>query len=236
MKEAPWLLAPEGDLCIQGQVILDPGESRHAVGPLRMQPGDRVSLIDGAGTVASATLGRHWRGRTEATVDAIEHVPPLSSGLTLAVGVLSGSAMDMVVQKAVELGVDRVVPVVCERSQIGSRRAKRRMAHWLRLSRQALKQCKRAWAMDLALPVTLSELLATSASVQGLVAHAGGEPAHRLPLSPSCLLLVGPEGGFSPDEILRLEGAGWSKLCLGPHVLRAETAAIAGAAVLLARI
>lgn len=233
MKEAPWLLAPEGDAGAQGRVILDPGESRHAAGPLRLKAGDRVALIDGAGMVASATLGGHRRGRTEVRIDAVERVPRVASGLTLAVGVLAGSAMDMVVQKAVELGVDRLVPVVCDRSQISIKRATTRMDHWLRLSRQALKQCKRAWAMELASPVLLSDLLGSADSVHGVVAHAGGGLVDTLPQSPSRLFLVGPEGGFSPDEVMGIEAAGWPKLRLGPYVLRTETAAIAGAAVLL---
>ena len=150
----------------------------------------------------------------------------------MAVAVLAGAAMDLVVQKAVDLGVERLTPVCCERSQMGLKRATNRVEHWQRISRQALKQCHRAWAMELALPMSLADLVNDPATAHGVVAHPAGGTIDELPPGRVGPLLIGPEGGFAPDEERVLEGAGWPRICLGRYVLRAETAAIAGAAVL----
>ena len=145
---------------------------------------------------------------------------------------LRGAAMDVVAQKAVELGVERLFPVWCARSQISMKRAATRIDHWLRISRQALKQCRRAWSMELMQPLTLVDLLGLAEADHGVVADAGGGTLDQLPPSRERILLIGPEGGFSPEEEGLINDSGWSKLRLGNHVLRAETAAIAGAAIL----
>jgi 16S rRNA (uracil1498-N3)-methyltransferase len=147
--------------------------------------------------------------------------------------VLAGGAMDLVVQKAVELGVRRFVPVCCDRSQFGLDRAVKRSDHWDRLAMQALKQCRRAWAMEIETAVSLADLVANTTSGRGIVADAGGDSVSACgPIPPDPVLLIGPEGGFSLQEASALDTAGWMRLRLGPHVLRAETAAIAGVAVI----
>jgi 16S rRNA (uracil1498-N3)-methyltransferase len=232
MKQAPWLLAEEGELEAGCRVILDAVEDRHARGALRLETGDRVVLTDGAGSVAPGRLFIERRGAAEVVVESVSHVPRPDAGLGLAVAVLAGPAMDMVAQKAVELGVERLIPVWCARSQISMRRAATRIDHWLRISRQALKQCRRAWSMELEQPLTLVDLLRLVDADRGVVADAAGGTLDQLPHSRERLLLIGPEGGFSPDEQGLIAASGWSKLRLGNHVLRAETAAIAGAAIL----
>ena len=236
MKVAPWLLARHGELCEGRTVELDPVESRHASGALRLKPGREVVLTDGAGMVASGELSVNRRGRAEVVVKAVESVKPPVSGLTLAIGVLAGGAMDLVVQKAVELGVVSLVPVCCDRSQSGLARAITRADHWNRIARQALKQCRRAWAMDVAPAVSLAALLAEIDRDRGVVAHPDGGGFESLGSAPGPVLLVGPEGGFTSEEEAAIDTARWSRLRLGPHVLRAETAAIAGSALILARM
>ena len=157
MKHPPWLLASPGELVAGRIVVLDSMEARHVAGPLRMRLGDRVFVTDGAGAVASGTLSLLGRSAAEVSIDAVEDRTPSAPGLTLAVALLAGSAMDLVIQKAVELGVERLLPVGCQRSQIGLKRAMTRMDHWHRIARQALKQCHRAWAMELAIPRPLAE-------------------------------------------------------------------------------
>jgi 16S rRNA (uracil1498-N3)-methyltransferase len=235
VKHPPWLLAAAGGLDAGRVVVLDPIEAHHAGGPLRLRSGDRVVVTDGAGTVASGTLNLPGRGVAEVGIDTVERVAPPAPGLTLAMAVLAGSAMDLVIQKAVELGVERLIPVGCERSQIGCKRATTRMDHWRRINRQAIKQCRRAWAMELAAPCPLSELIGGDVREQGVVAHPDGKRVDELPRGRGGLLLIGPEGGFSLEEERALDSAGWPRVCLGPYVLRAETAAIAGAALLSTR-
>lgn len=232
MKQAPWLLAPEGELEGGCRVILDAVEARHARGALRLETGDRVVLTDGAGSVAPGRLFIERRGAAEVAVESVNHVPRPAAGLSLAVALLAGPAMDVVAQKAVELGVERLLPVGCARSQISMKRAATRIDHWLRISRQALKQCRRAWSMELTQPLTLVDLLELVEADRGVVADAGGGTLDQLPPSRERILLIGPEGGFSPEEEGLINGSGWSKLRLGNHILRSETAAIAGAAIL----
>jgi len=235
VKQAPWLLVRPGELAAGSVVKLEPAEGRHATGALRLAPGRDVVLTDGAGGVGSGVLTVVRRGRAEVAVGPVDHVPAPVSGLTLAMAVLAGGAMDLVVQKAVELGVRRFVPVCCERSQFGLERAAGRTDHWTRLAMQALKQCRRAWAMEIAAPISLADLVASTEPSRGIVADADGDRLKAFePTSADPVLLVGPEGGFSPEETSVIEAAGWPRICLGPHVLRAETAAIAGAAVVAA--
>ena len=232
LKRAPWLLAPAGEIESGRRVVLESAETRHATGALRLRSGDPVVLTDGAGCVASGTIALSGRGAAEVVVHDVDNRPVPTSDLVLAVAVLAGAAMDLVVQKTVELGVERLVPVWCERSQMSPKRAATRIDHWHRVSRQALKQCHRAWAMELAPPTTLTALVNDPAFVHGIVAHPDGGTIDELPPGRVGPLLIGPEGGFTPDEEGVLEDAGWPRVRLGRYVLRAETAAIAGAAVL----
>lgn len=236
MKQAPWLLAEIGELTAGATVVLDGAESRHAKGPLRLAPGKDVVLTDGAGRVAEGTLSLLLRGRAEVDIHSVVEELPRTGGVTLGMGVLAGTAMDLVVQKAVELGVRRLVPVCCQRSQLGLRRATTRLDHWTRLARQALKQCRRSWALEVSAPLSLLDFMDLTGSVGGVVADPDGGCLDDLEGDQGRTLLVGPEGGFSTDESGILKARGWGQLHLGPHVLRAETAAIAGVAVLATRL
>ncbi|HSO22606.1 MAG TPA: RsmE family RNA methyltransferase [Chondromyces sp.] len=237
MKQPPWLLLPEGARPeIGGTVALDPAEARHATGPLRLRAGDPVVLADGAGTVAGARLREASKVRVEAEVTSLDLAPqPEGPGVTLAVSVVENRAMDWVVQKSVEVGLRTLIPMVSERTQAGPRDAERRLDHWRRIAMQALKQCRRPWAMAISGPLTTACIVEQTPPGCGVVADHGGEDATSLPAS-AWVLAVGPEGGFSPSEDRLFLDRGWHRLCLGPHVLRAETAAIVGGAFLVSRL
>ena len=233
---APWLLVERGELEGRGVIRLDPEESGHLVRSLRRRAGDRVTLTDGAGTVAEGVV--HSRSATAATVElgAVITVPkPPGPGLTLALAVLHGQAMDWAVQKAVEVGVWRLVPLLAEHSQLRLRAARGRVHHWRRVARAALKQCHRPWAMEVGDPLALAELARLGRLDGGVLAHPEGRPLGELPAGHGSLLLVGPEGGLSTAEEELLDAAGWWRLRLGPFTLRAETAAVVGAALLINR-
>jgi 16S rRNA (uracil1498-N3)-methyltransferase len=142
--------------------------------------------------------------------------------------------MDWAVQKAVEIGVRRFLPLETERAQVRGAAVESRIEHWRRISLQALKQCRRAWAMEVGDVVAFSDLVEPSQRV-GVVADREGSAIADLPEGVAHLLVVGPEGGFTAAERQLLERCGWPRLCLGPHILRAETAAIVGAAMMVAR-
>jgi 16S rRNA (uracil1498-N3)-methyltransferase len=215
VKEPPWLLVPPGSLEVAGRLQLSAPEARHASGSLRLRAGDPVILADGVGSVAEARLLTVSKNRVE---------------------VVDNRLMDWVVQKSVEVGVRTLVPLFTERTQPGAREVDRRLDHWRRTALQALKQCRRPWGMEISGGVTLSEVLEQTPPERGVVADPGGDALTCLPETDGWLLAVGPEGGFAPAEDRLFADRGWHRLHLGPHVLRAETAAVVGAAFLMTRL
>ncbi len=235
MKADPWLLVPEGSLREGREIALESEEARHASGALRLREGDRVVLADGAGTVGAAVLTICGRSDVVAVVDQpLVRVSPLP-GPTVALGVLHTKAMDWAVQKAVEVGVETFVPLLCGRSQGSRDRAIERLEHWRRVSCQALKQCRRAWMMRIEEPLEI-EAVVEGRLAPGVVADPEGSAALSGSRSRWATLLVGPEGGLTVEERKGLFRAGWSTLALGSHVLRAETAVVVGAALLTFRM
>jgi 16S rRNA (uracil1498-N3)-methyltransferase len=149
----------------------------------------------------------------------------------VAFALTKGEKPELVVQKLTELGVDRIIPVRSERSviRLDASRAEAAGERWRRIAREAARQCRRA-----RLPAVeeLRPLAALAGHPAVVVAERGGGPAAALGSPPGgeVLLVVGPEGGLTGAELEPL--APWARLGLGPHVLRAETAALAAAAVL----
>lgn len=237
MKSAPWLLAPPGELVPGRVIVLDPAEARHVSGALRLRAGQGIVLANGAGKMAEADLVRIEKKRVEAEVVRVEESPPQGgNGVTLAVAVVGNKAMDWAVQKAVEVGVRVFVPVLSERSQPSKRELASRLDHWRRVALQSIKQCHRPWAMAVPDACSLAELIEREGSEGGgVVADRGGCPVAALPQSAGRLLLIGPEGGFSPPELKEIGGLHWPRLRLGPHILRTETAVAVGGALLVTR-
>ncbi len=235
MKSPPWLLVEPGALDSGKLMVLESSEARHLTGSLRRRVGDAVVLADGRGSVARATLVAIERDRVMAEVSSVDHEPvPEAQGVTLAVALIEGKAMDWAVQKAVEVGVHRLVPFESQRAQRRTRDLGRRVEHWRRIALQALKQCHRPWAMEITDIVTLADLI-DSEGGSGVVADADGRTIEDLPDDAGTSLAIGPEGGFALSEIELFDRHGWSKLRLGPHVLRTETAVVVGGSMMVAR-
>ena len=235
MKNDPWLLVPEGALVGGSELFLEPEEARHASGSLRLRAGDRIVLTDGLGSFTGAAITRCRRADVVVALDqTVTKVAPLP-GPTIALGVLHTKAMDWAIQKAVEVGAAAIIPLLCERSQGSRQRALERLDHWRRVARQALKQCRRPWGLLIEDPLTMDEVISGRLK-SGLIADQQGLTDVTAVTVDRKTLLVGPEGGLTPEEQQVLEGVGWSSISLGPHILRAETAAVVGAAVLAMRI
>jgi len=230
----PWVLVDPGVLREGETVRLDPVEARHLATVIRREVGDPVLVADGNGVVAPGVVRSCRRGKVDIELLEVTRAPrPTGPCLTLGLAVLHGQAMDWAVQKAVEMGVESVTPWVAERSQLSGSRARTRVAHWRRVARQALKQCRRAYSMELPEPVSLAEALDEWTPRVGVVAHRQGAAVHELPRACGDILLVGPEGGLSLDEERRLDECGWWRLRLGQLILRSETAAVVGAALMI---
>jgi 16S rRNA (uracil1498-N3)-methyltransferase len=227
MARERWLLAPDGWEGIAGEVALDPAESRHAISVLRCRQGEELHLIDGRGRHGVGIIAEARKGQVVAAVEMVDQAPPSPSGVAIALGILHSQAMDWAIQKCVEIGVDRFVPVMTDRSQGGDAISRRRRDHWHEVGRQALKQCRRLWAMALEPPASLDEV---AAGRPGLYGDPSGGAFPVAVGEGSTVLLVGPEGGLTTEEISLLDARGWRSVVLGPHVLRAETAAVVGGA------
>jgi 16S rRNA (uracil1498-N3)-methyltransferase len=211
-------------------------DGHHLARVLRLRAGETVTVADGAGTWRPYTVAATGPGGVVALDAAGDADREPSSGPRLAVAfaLTKGDKPELAVQKLTELGVDRIVPVLAERSisRPDAARAAAMGERWRRVALEAARQCRRATlpAVDDLVP------LAKLAGHPGLVvAERGGAPAAGLDTPPGgeILAVIGPEGGLSPAETDALRP--WARLGLGPHVLRAETAALAAATVLAAK-
>lgn len=217
-------------------LALPPGAARH-VQVRRLQPGDALLLFDGSGAEWPAEVAA--MGRSEVTVRvgaplAVERELPFAA--TLAIGMPANDRMDALVEKATELGVACIQPLVCERSvlRLDGERAERKQAHWQAVAVAACEQCGRTRVPKL-LPVRpLAAWLADPAALQALGTRLllsprlGARPlAEALAADAAFCSLSGPEGGLSPAEEAAAEAAGFAAVGLGPRVLRADTAPLA---------
>lgn len=224
-----------------GCVALPEALAHHAVRVLRLRDGDAVVLFDGSGAEWPARLAVRGRECSAELEDCrfVERESPLQVVLVQALA--AGDKMDWVVQKAVELGVHAVQPLSAARSvlRLAGERAERRVAHWQQVAVAACEQCGRNRVPSVRGLSSLADYLAASATERRVVLAPGGAvglAALAPPRSGEALhLLVGPEGGWSEDELALCTRAGVTALALGPRVLRTETAGLAALAALQAR-
>lgn len=215
------------------EVTLDAGTARHVTRVLRLRAGAELTLFNGDGHEYRARLVADDARSARAQVLADTGAPPTESPLhiTLAQGIARGERMDYIVQKAVELGVRDIVPLLTERSvvRLQGARARSRRAHWQRVAIGACEQCGRVCVPEIAPPQTpASWLEATPPGTRWLLdplAPAGCAPGDAAP--EHVLLLIGPEGGLSRAEREQAHAAGFRPVRLGPRVLRTETATVA---------
>ncbi|MDP3137003.1 MAG: 16S rRNA (uracil(1498)-N(3))-methyltransferase [Burkholderiaceae bacterium] len=208
---------------------LPEGAARHAM-VRRVQPGDTLTLFDGSGSDWPATVLAVTRSGVSVRVgdaSAVNRELPLA--VTLAVVMPANERMDVLVEKATELGVTCIQPLHSERSvlRVQGERADRKRQHWQAIAQAACEQCGRA-AVPQVLPVAalLDWLPRAPAGARWLLSLAPGAqgPAAMPSPSPTLCTLSGPEGGFAPDEEAAARAAGFVPVDLGPRVLRAETA------------
>lgn len=230
-----------------GDVLALPDEVARHVQVLRLQTGDALTLFNGRGGQYAARLVEVGRRSALAEVGAFEATeaePPYR--ITLAQGIAGGDKMDWLVEKGIELGVTRIVPLVTARCvvRLSAERAGRRHAHWQGIARAACEQCGRNRLPEIDPAGELTKWL------EGLPSP-GGSGAMRYMLSPrgatafdalpstapdgEVILLIGPEGGLAPDEEEAATAHGFAPLSLGPRILRTETAGMAVLAALAAR-
>jgi 16S rRNA (uracil1498-N3)-methyltransferase len=226
-------------LVVGQELVLPEDALRHLGTVLRLGPGDTFVLFNGDGHDYLARWVAGARKGARAAVLAREPVDresPLQ--ITLAQALCRGEKMDLVLQKATELGVRAVQLLHSARSEVklDGERLPARMQHWRRVIVAACEQCGRALVPDLHPPQPLALWL--QQRISGLRLHLDPQAQASLaslPAVDAVTLLVGPEGGLAPEELERLEASGSTGLRLGPRVLRSETAGLAAIAALQAR-
>jgi len=251
MKSRRFFAPPGAFTSNHSSVTLASDEARHLRDVLRLKVGDEVDVFDGAGREFHCRIAETRRDTAELEVmsetSPVKPESPLR--LTLAVALLKGEKFDLVVQKATELGVASVVPLVTKHADIHLRDASdaaKRVARWQRIALEASKQSGRAVVPEVTGPVAFKALIETQ--TRQTVDSEGGrtglmfserdgvsldECCQTNPVKLSSLTaLIGSEGGWADEEISFAREAGWSIITLGGRTMRAETAAIAVSALL----
>ncbi len=219
-------------------VKLEDEEFHHLVHVLRVKPGAQVELFDGQGTAGPFVVDRLSKRDAQLSLAGdLRRDEPDRVRLILGVACPKGDRLKWLVEKATELGVTELVPLLCERSVVEPRETKLAKLEQTVLS--ACKQCRRNRLMTIGEPQPLAQFLQQPAEL-ALIAHPGGLPVGsevpRIPADEGRPVIVrvaiGPEGGFTDAEISAAEASDVSKISLGRYVLRVETAAVAAAALL----
>jgi 16S rRNA (uracil1498-N3)-methyltransferase len=225
---------PEPELC-DGTIIRLPKElSRHLQTVLRLQPGDKVQLFNGAGQVARAIL----RENSEAELlDVVQHPAPLCS-LVLIQGLPKRDKLELILQKGTELGVNEFYLTTMERSVglLKSDRKQKRLERWQKIVQEAARQSRQYHLPQLVADTSLTGALATvEADLKLLLWEESAKPLQEvLPQLPPqrIAVVVGPEGGISQQEVDQAEAEGYLAVSFGPRILRTETAGLAIMAIL----
>lgn len=232
----------DAPLAVGGRIALPEDAAAHLVRVLRLGEGDACVLFNGDGHDYDARLLSRGRRSVEAEIlaaRAVDNESPLR--IVLLQGIARGEKMDLILQKATELGVAGIVPVLAERSEVklDTQRTEKRVAHWRSVIVAACEQSGRARIPDLAAPTSLAQAAdAIERDALKLTLDPLGERSSQTleaPQSRVVAIAIGPEGGWSPRDRDTLRAARFEGLCLGPRILRTETAGLAAIAALQSR-
>ena len=231
----------DSELAVGEEIELPSAARRHVVQVLRLSEGASITLFNGRGGEYQGVITSQNRRAVSVILEKfseIERESPLE--ITLVQGISRGERMDYTIQKAVELGVHRIVPFKSLRTgvRLPPDRIERRLEHWRGVIRHACEQCGRNRVPSLASIQSLDEILAAESFSLGAVLNPNGmvDISQLEPAPGPILLVIGPEGGLDDAEIEQLREAGFLNLRLGPRVLRTETAAVTALSILQANL
>ena len=232
--------------CRDNVLTLSNAEAHHALDVLRVRPGERVVVLDGAGQELLCEVQKPEGKDVKLTVVQRNNVPPLPHQITLLQAIPKGKIIESIIQKATELGAHRIVPLLSDRvvTQLDDEGAAAKAEKWQQVAIEAIKQCGSAWLPQVEAPVTPKEYLARGERFElPLVASLQSDCRHpreyfktffaekkRLPKT--VCVWVGPEGDFTPAEMNLIKSSGALPITLGRLVLRSETAATYSLSVL----
>jgi len=229
----------------EGSLTLDGDEAHHCTQVVRCSVGDRVAVFDGQGREAGGSIESAEGGKVVIAVRTRETTARPPAELTLCQAVPKGKNMDLIVQKATELGASRIVPLLSDRTvvRLEADELEKKRAKWQRVALEACKQCGQNWLPEVAAPIGVSDFLRRTGkpdSDEILLVAAIDDRARSLKETLAdaestpgkASIMIGPEGDFTPAELNDAFSAGYQPLSLGPIVLRSETAAIYSLSVL----
>jgi len=224
------------------RLTLDGPEGRHAVSVRRLQPGEEIVLTDGAGRGAYGTVAAvSGKDVLDVEVRELRTEPRPAARITVVQALPKGDRGELAVETMTEAGVDAVVPWAAARcvTQWRGERGAKSLAKWRSTAREAAKQARRLRFPEVAEPMTTRQVAAllSGADFAGVLHEEGSAPlaTAELPPAGSLVLVVGPEGGVSPEEIAAFTAAAAPPYRLGPTVLRTSTAGVAATSLLLTR-
>ncbi|MDH5424384.1 MAG: 16S rRNA (uracil(1498)-N(3))-methyltransferase [Gammaproteobacteria bacterium] len=224
----------EKDLTVGNTLQLDKAASSYLIKVLRLPVAAEIILFNGQGGSYKASLLDHSK---QAQVQLDEFVPgdnesPLK--ITLIQGISKGDHMDITIQKAVELGVSELIPLICERTVVNLKgdRLEKKMRHWQGIANSACEQSGRNKLLQIHPPKKLSVLSLSESEAGFILQPTAGQNLLTQSAVQSVSIIIGPEGGFTDEEIETSVGKGFREVRFGPRVLRTETAAIAAISII----
>lgn len=221
-------------------LVLTDSEAHHCRNVLRLDPGDKVVLFDGRGRELTAEITSADSAQIQLRKLHEAQTPPLRCRIILGQAIPKGKNMDLIVQKAVEIGAAEIAPILSDRTivRLDEESASSKQAKWQTVAIEAAKQCGQNWLPQVRMPQTLAQffqehrrfdlqligsLQTDAVHLKKILAEYSSEHADR---PASVLMLVGPEGDFTPAELSLARSQGCRPITLGPIVLRVETASI----------
>lgn len=217
---------------LSGHTIeLDREQSHHARRVLRLRLGDVVELFDGLGRVGRGVIEK-WTQGAQIRLSMVHDVAPLVPAIEIATAIPKGSRADTMIEQLNQLGVARLIPLLTTHSVVNPRSAKRQ--RFARVAAESAKQCGGAFIMKINEPSTVEQVVQLGHDTLLITQPRSQAPpdlAANLTTAKRVLILIGPEGGWTDQEIQQVEKAGGRPWSVGPQVLRVETAAAMAAAV-----
>ena len=209
-------------------------ETRHLRDVLRLRTGEKVNVFDGDGKEFLCEI--ETIAKKETSLKIIEEIAPAAPeselNLTLAVALLKGEKFDLVIQKAVELGVTKFVLMNTKRSDVKLKDGEKKLERWQKIALEAAKQCGRAKLMQIEIPRDFVEIIKLADGTKVLFAERNGESFDSINSDKKITAFIGSEGGWEDSEIEFAKANGFQIITLGGRILRAETAVIAVASLL----
>ncbi|MGI6123866.1 MAG: 16S rRNA (uracil(1498)-N(3))-methyltransferase [Acetivibrionales bacterium] len=227
------------------RIILEGDDLKHLRQVLRIEPGDTVFVFDGSGIEYEAIILSMDKFRAIAQIKAtFQNEAEPQTHVTLFQGVLKGEKMDLIIQKGVELGVHRIVPVITNRTvvKLNKKDSEKKAERWSKIAREAAKQCRRAYVPEVTEPISFDESLLKAKEFGATLFLYENEGKKCLKETLKCYtinkiedisLFVGPEGGFTLQEVENCKDLGYDIVGLGKRILRAETAAISVLSIIM---